>query len=161
MSLRFDKLLLQIVGASFVVVSPVSATAAPSLCKADEVTQWSCVTRRKIYSVCASADIGTTAGYLQYRVGQPSKVEFSYPTTPQHPKGLFHFYLGGRGASLIFSNAGYEYWLGDDVQGKAQINVLQGKRSVASVACASSSTPSMSNTSTLNKFKAIGIDDYR
>src|ERR1700741_4134038 len=57
------------------------ASHANSLCAKDERIIFSCPIKRpaKIVSVCASKDLTSDRGYIQYRFGLPEKVELEYP----------------------------------------------------------------------------------
>src|SRR6266480_5829555 len=52
-----------------------------SLCTKDERVVFSCPVKRpaKIVSVCASKDLTSEHGYLQYRFGLPGKIELEFP----------------------------------------------------------------------------------
>src|SRR5213592_3963102 len=52
-----------------------------SLCAKDERIIFSCPIKRpaKIVSVCASKDLTSDRGYIQYRFGLPDKVELEFP----------------------------------------------------------------------------------
>lgn len=83
-------------------VAAVSAHAAkpapqsPSLCAPDERILFTCTAEPGIYSVCASANLSRSSGYLQYRSGRdPLSVEFEYPKQKIHPMDLFAFSVKG------------------------------------------------------------------
>src|SRR5436190_23805674 len=54
---------------------------ANSLCAKDERVIFSCPIKRpaKTVSVCASKDLTSDRGYIQYRFGLPAKVELEFP----------------------------------------------------------------------------------
>jgi hypothetical protein len=56
-----------------------TASAAVTLCTTQEKVIFSCSTDTNIVSVCASHDLSTSKGYLQYRLGRIGKVEHSIP----------------------------------------------------------------------------------
>jgi hypothetical protein len=92
-----------------------AAGAAPSLCTADEAVLFSCRTAtKKFISVCAAKDLAPGRGYLQYRFGQPEKIELSVPADKSVPPpgsvvaGNLMF-SGGGGAYLRFKATGYDY----------------------------------------------------
>src|SRR4051794_2514507 len=62
-------------------VTTAIALQANSLCAKDERIIFSCPIKRpaKIVSVCASRDLTSDRGYLQYRFGLPYKVELEFP----------------------------------------------------------------------------------
>src|SRR6266404_2428089 len=64
-----------------------------TLCAQDERVIFSCPVKRpaKIVSVCASKDLSSDRGYLQYRFGLPGKVELEYPKDRQGTQRKFHY----------------------------------------------------------------------
>ena len=106
-----------------------------SLCNTGETTVWSCLAKNKIYSLCKSNDLDAENGYLQYRVASSKKIIFQYPKEVRHPKGYFEFYLQPHGASLSFTNEGYEYLLTEDIKGGAIINVQKNAESISNIIC--------------------------
>lgn len=70
------------------------AAEPPSLCTPAESTYFTCSTGIKIISMCASQDLSSTSGTLQYRFGTPDgKVELAFPSVPSHPSKAFKAYL--------------------------------------------------------------------
>ncbi|MFO1431963.1 MAG: hypothetical protein U1F76_17785 [Candidatus Competibacteraceae bacterium] len=87
--------------------------AVESLCSAAEAVIFSCPTRQKIVSVCASKDLSATTGYMQYRFGPKGAPEIVYPQSKEHPRnytesGVLTF-AGGGGAYLRFKKEQYGY----------------------------------------------------
>lgn len=84
-----------------------------TLCYAHEDIYFSCDTGKKIISVCASGNIKSNRGYVQYRAGQPNSIELEYPNKPYPPKGLFSIsdIIGGNLSSvhLKFESNKYNY----------------------------------------------------
>lgn len=94
------------------------------LCSKDEITLWSCKTTKRAFSLCSS-QVGTrTTGYLQYRVANAGKVTFTYPRMKAPPRGFFKYqsFTNG-GASVEFTNNGYNYELIDPLRGNSFILV--------------------------------------
>jgi hypothetical protein len=89
---------------------PVEAYRGKTLCEAGEAVVWSCNAKTRTISVCASKELTATTGYIQYRAGNPGKVELTYPAAKVHPRGRFTagFYPQGN-TSLDFRNGGYAY----------------------------------------------------
>jgi hypothetical protein len=56
-----------------------TAFAADTLCTTQEIIIFSCSTGTNIVSVCASHELSTSKGYMQYRFGRIGKVEQSIP----------------------------------------------------------------------------------
>jgi hypothetical protein len=135
----------------------LSAIAQPSLCTQGEITEWSCTAKKKIYSLCASKDLGAATGYMQYRAGKASKTEFVFPERLEHPKGNFRLVLQAKGVMLSFSNAGYEYAIYEPLAGSTRIDVanVQGSK-VADVTC-NSATDTLTLTTTMERFERLGI----
>ena len=135
---------------------PLVATATESHCTAIESVIWSCSSNNKIYSVCASKNLGASTGYMQYRVGYLRKPDFLYPEKPQHPKSFFNFELLNRAARLNFTNVKFHYEITDQLIGESYIDVTKNEKPVATVTC-SDSTQTLTDTTSINLFKAIGI----
>lgn len=133
-----------------------SSFAVPSLCTKEEVTEWSCAARGKVYSLCASADRSPATNYMQYRVGKNNKLEFSFPELREQPKGHFLLRLAPRGASLSFTNKGYEYLVYEPLAGPTTIHVSKDQTPVGSVTCGSA-TDTLTLTETQNRFRLLGI----
>jgi hypothetical protein len=133
-----------------------SSYGQTSLCKPDEQTIWSCNKGEKAYSVCASGDLGSSSGYMQYRAGKSSDIELIYPKDLEHPKGVFVFSIQPRGTSLAFENEGFEYIVYESIMGDTTITVIQAGRERASIQC-DASTETLTLTTTINQLKAVGI----
>jgi len=121
-----------------------AAGTAPSHCSADEKVIFSCkIAKAKVISLCASATLDGTSGYLQYRfgpLGQPA--ELVYPATKDHPKTHFKSgtlsYSGGGGAYLEFFNNDFEYVVYTGVgRGweKEGLDVLKAGKQVSNLRC--------------------------
>jgi len=96
-------------------ISYASAYAAATLCSSAEEDVFSCHTAtNKIISVCASKDLASDRGYLQYRFGLPDKVEVAVPAdrsvAPANSalSGTLVF-SGGGGDYLRFKAGEYDY----------------------------------------------------
>lgn len=90
------------------------AFAADSHCLPEEETVFSCAAGNKVISICASKDISTTSGYMQYRFGALNAVEITIPETKEHPKknveaGTFSTANGGRTGHIRFKKGEYGY----------------------------------------------------
>lgn len=94
-----------------VMAAPVQAQG--TLCTKQEKVAFSCPVGKKIVSLCASADLSETSGYVQYRYGTKDKVELVYPDTLSHPRAHFEFgsndYTGGHTDYYLFNNNGVDY----------------------------------------------------
>jgi hypothetical protein len=119
--------------------SPSQAAAFPSsdqtslqpntLCTKSERVIFSCPVkhRAKIVSVCASKNLTSERGYLQYRFGLPGKVELEYPKERNGTQEKFHYMHYFRAqfdlTSISFTIDGYEYSVFDDYNGEEKPTV--------------------------------------
>ena len=119
--------------ASPVLVSPSNQVAASAqgknlqvntLCAKDERVIFACVLKQpaKIVSVCASKNVTSETGYLQYRFGLPGKVELEFPKdrTGTQQKFEYNHYFRARVdlTEINFSVDGVSYSVFDDYQGE-------------------------------------------
>jgi hypothetical protein len=127
-------------GESRIALSVASATAGASgqhaaqqpntLCAKDERIIFSCPVKRpaKIVSLCASKDLTSDRGYLQYRFGLPGKFELEYPKDPHGTQQKFQYshYFRARFemTSINFTIDGYEYSVFDDYNGEEKPAVI-------------------------------------
>jgi len=105
--------------------APQAVTLQPdSLCARDERIIFSCPVKRpaKIVSVCASKDLTSDRGYLQYRFGLPGKIELEYPKERQGTQQKFHYTHYFRAqfdmTEIGFTIDGYEYSVFNDYNGE-------------------------------------------
>lgn len=132
------------------------ADAAPeSFCTGRETIVFACRSGAKLVSVCASADISASSGYLQYRFGKPGAgaIELTLPKDERLPPasatGENVGFSGGGGSWLRFVNGNHSYvvysgigrW-GQDGQTleKEGIRVENKGKSVADLACSGAVT---------------------
>lgn len=135
----------------------LGAIAQTGLCTQGETTEWSCTAKKKTYALCASKDLGAETGYMQYRAGRGSKTEFVFPERREHPKGHFRLALQAKGVMFSFSNAGYEYAIYEPLAGSTHIDVANSQGTqVADVTC-DSATDTLTLTTTMERFKGLGI----
>lgn len=134
-----------------------NTNATDLFCSKSEIEIWSCTKNEKIYTICASKDLGAEEGYLQYRVVKSGKTEFTYPSKKIHPKGLFSFYLLPRGAGIFFKNQEYGYSINELLTGETYIEVDKNESSIAEIKC-NNATSTLTQTSLQNYFKEIGIN---
>ncbi|MBS0586901.1 MAG: hypothetical protein JSS37_02860 [Proteobacteria bacterium] len=91
------------------------AWAAESHCREQERIVFSCSLGKKTVSVCASADLSATGGYLQYRFGQKGGLELAFPDLTQATPAASHvqartlMFAGGGGGYLRFVNGTHHY----------------------------------------------------
>lgn len=93
----------------------VPAWAAESHCRAQEHIIFSCSVGKKTVSVCASADLSATTGYLQYRFGPKGALELVFPdmtqasTAASYVQARTLMFAGGGGGYLRFINGAHQY----------------------------------------------------
>jgi hypothetical protein len=103
---------MAMLGLAYSISFPAFAT--DSHCNAQEQTVFSCSLGKKMVSVCASKDISSTKGYLQYRFGPLKVPELLFPASTEASdrsimrSGVYMF-SGGGGAYLRFINGPYHY----------------------------------------------------
>lgn len=97
---------------------------AGTLCSTGERVIFSCPIRRpaKIVSLCASKDLTSERGYVQYRFGLPGKIELEYPKERTGTQQKFHYSHYFRAqvdlTEISFTNEGYEYQITDAYNGE-------------------------------------------
>jgi hypothetical protein len=101
----------------------VQALPANTLCATNERVIFSCpVKTAKIVSVCASKDLTSEHGYLQYRFGLPGKIELEFPKDRAGTQAKFqytHYFRAKVDLTEInFTIKGYEYQIFDDYNGE-------------------------------------------
>jgi hypothetical protein len=116
----------------------VNSLQPNTLCAKDERVIFSCPVKRpaKIVSVCASKDLTSEQGYLQYRFGLPGKIELEYPKDRKGTQEKFQYthYFRARFelTSINFKLDGYEYSVFDDYNGEEKPEISsQGVRVAA------------------------------
>ena len=103
---------------------PPGGLQAGTLCARDERIIFSCPIRRpaKIVSLCASKDLTSERGYLQYRFGLPGKIELEFPQDRTATRQKFHYTHYFRAqvdlTEITFTINGYEYQITDDYNGE-------------------------------------------
>jgi len=100
--------------------SAVPALAkTPSHCSPSERIIYSCQIKdsAKVVSLCASKQLNSQSGYLQYRFGRPGRVELEFPKERQNSQEQFryahYFRFQVDRTELSFKNNGFEYVLYD------------------------------------------------
>src|SRR5882724_1302183 len=95
-----------------------------TLCAKTERVIFSCPVKRpaKIVSLCASKDLTSDRGYLQYRFGVPAKIELEFPQSKTGTQQKFQYTHYFRAqvdlTEISFSSNGYEYQITDDYNGE-------------------------------------------
>jgi hypothetical protein len=133
----------------FLICSFSTTFAAETLCTDGEVLVFTCQMSKKIASVCASPQIGPDVGYLQYRFGEPDKIELTLPSVETPPaksaqSGTWSF-AGGGGAYLRFTgNDSIDYFVYSAIgkwgkhgaiQDVSGISVQQNGKTIQNIKC--------------------------
>jgi hypothetical protein len=125
---------------------------------ADEQTIWTGTKDQKIFSLCASANLGPTTGYMQYRAGTAGDIQFKDPATLQNPHGIFSYSDGGaHRAEVDFSNGGYWYSISEQDDGSEtdiDVTLPSGKTSTIVLDKASNT---LAPESTSDLFQKLGL----
>jgi hypothetical protein len=141
--------------ALFASIAPARA-ADTTLCQAREKVVWSCHAAKKTYSLCASADLSASKGYLQYRAGSADKLEFTFPATREHPAARFQYAPAPHGGWLSFSNADISYTIYGDALRLPEISIEKDGAHLATVRCKDETGDLLSNA-TLDLFAETGL----
>lgn len=117
-------------------------SAEKAACPAPQRAVFACSTGAKQVSVCASPDLDTTAGTLQYRYGRPERLELALPEAGSDWRAATRagtlMFSGGGGAHVAFERAPYRYTVYSAAgRGWAQSGVVVEKagRRIASLRC--------------------------
>jgi hypothetical protein len=140
--MRIPTLLSAAIAGSLVAAGALKSSTAASqgaglqagtLCAKDERVIFSCPIKRpaRIVSLCASKDLASDRGYLQYRFGLPEKVELEFPkerTGTQQKFQYSHYFRAQVDMTEIgFSLNGYQYQITDDYNGEEKpAQTIQG-----------------------------------
>jgi len=95
-----------------------------TLCARDERVIFGCILKQpaRIVSVCASKNLTSETGYLQYRFGVPGKIELEFPKdrTGTQQKFEYSHYFRARVdlTEINFTVDGVSYSVFDDYQGE-------------------------------------------
>ena len=107
-----------------VAITRLASPPSNTLCTKDERVIFSCPVKRpaKIVSLCASKDLTSDRGYLQYRFGLPGKIELEYPKDRQGTQQKFQYMHYFRAqvdeTEISFQINGYEYQIFDTYNGE-------------------------------------------
>ena len=105
-------------------LSEPKAQPPVTLCAKDERIIFSCPVKKpaKIVSICASKDLTSERGYLQYRFGVPGKIELEFPKDRKGTQEKFQYTHYFRAqfdtTSINFTIDGFEYSVFDDYNGE-------------------------------------------
>ena len=118
--------------------------ADETLCAPHEDIYFSCKLQdtEKMVSVCASKNDTPDTGYVQYRYGNKSKLDFLYPKEKIPPRNKFSFVdvsrlAEGRGSHLKFSSGNFKYIVSNALA-PGEIYVVKGDKKVFDKVCAGS-----------------------
>jgi hypothetical protein len=130
------------------------ANAADSHCSDQEQIVFSCSLGKKIVSVCASAELTPSSGYLQYRFGAKSALELILPASrdSNQKKTILAntlMFAGGGGGYLRFMNGRYQYVvytaIGRGWGTKEGVLVKKGAKQIANLKCQDIPTSQLGN----------------
>ena len=116
------------------------AAHAAGLCTVEETTVFSCELKQnhKVVSLCASKSFTEQDSFLQYRFGQPSKIELAYPKELKDSLARFGYddYSRPDLSTFIvgFDNGGYRYELMETTEGGSDDSTTTRKLVVTSLA---------------------------
>ena len=129
---------------SLISLSLASPTlVAETLCTQQETVEFNCSTGKKLISVCASKDLSTDKGYLQYRFGPKGAKEIQVPDAKNHPNPLVKSgtlsVTDGEGAYLRFLKGDFRYVVytakGKTLGKKSGVAVEEGDKLIANIKC--------------------------
>jgi hypothetical protein len=130
------------------------ANAADSHCNEQEQIVFSCSLGKKIVSVCASAELTPSSGYLQYRFGAKNALELILPASrnsAQKETILANtlMFAGGGGGYLRFINGHYQYVvytaIGRGWGTKEGVLVKKGAKQIVNLKCQDIPTSQLGN----------------
>ncbi|MFM0168380.1 hypothetical protein PQR33_03415 [Paraburkholderia sediminicola] len=118
--MNFTKFLYLLLAFILFAETTLIASARPrdeeSLCVGAEDVYFTCELEgvRKTVSICAARNTSPDNGYVQYRYGTKSKIDFKYPLARLPPRGRISLVdvsrlAEGMGTHLKFKNDDYEY----------------------------------------------------
>jgi hypothetical protein len=96
-----------------------------SLCPRQEKVLFSCSIEGKILSLCGSADLSDSSGYLKYQFGvgyaDRQNLELVYPRANMRPRDAFAGLIDEHASYLQFSVGSYVYTVYQEVQADPSI----------------------------------------
>jgi predicted transcriptional regulator len=110
-------------GVAIGLFTAASAVHAAGLCRPSEVTVFNCDLKenKKIVSMCASKDLSSTRGFLQYRYGNNRKIELKFPGDLKNSRdqiGYDEYSRPDLSAFIVgFDNGGYRYEISETTEG--------------------------------------------
>jgi hypothetical protein len=131
---------------SALVGTDVGPGAGKHLCIPGEQVLFACSTSKgKLVSLCASADLSKTAGWIEYRFGTPKKAELTFPTHRDGSRTAFTWghevYVNSEAFIVYFENGGYTYQvfdndtLGSGHQNGSGVAIEKDGKQVSIVSC--------------------------
>ena len=117
--------------------------AADTHCTNKETVVFNCSTGKKIISVCASKELTSAKGYMQYRFGAKGKAEIQVPAVQNHPNPLVQSgnlsIANGEGAYLRFLKGDFRYVVytaeSGDLGKKSGVAVEESGKLIANIKC--------------------------
>jgi hypothetical protein len=113
-----------------------------SLCADTEDSLFSCATKTRFISLCASKNLSVTSGTMQYRVEKEGKLEFTFPENNVQPSTVFFNGTDGFGranlSSIVFHNGEYSYLLytiHDKFIPYSGVEIQRGEKLISALTC--------------------------
>lgn len=109
----------------------------PTLCESGENVIWSCKRNKRTYSFCASSEVSSESGYIQYRAGSPGSLELVFPKNKVPPEGLFEYQMGPQGnESIEFKVGEYRYYYLKPLRdSNTEVLVEKSSETISSFSC--------------------------
>lgn len=146
------------------IVSSPLVHAEDSLCESGEEVLFSCLTSKRMASICASSNLSKSSGYIKYRYGSPGRVEFEFPKGSEHPSQVFKFesiyFAHGVVAVLDFTNGAYAYTVAhesDRAHDERAIVVARNGKQVSKLMCRDKFVGELVLDATIARFRDAGV----
>lgn len=110
-------------GILLALVTLTSSAHAAGLCRPNEATVFNCDIKesKKIVSICASNDLASDRGYIQYRYGTPNKIDLEFPKDLKNSRSEFGYdeYSRPDLSTFVvgFKNGSYRYEISETTEG--------------------------------------------
>lgn len=139
-------------------IANTQLVASTSHCNANENVVFSCSTGKKVVSVCASKNINSKSGYLQYRFGKLGAPEALIPSNPESFRSAVNVFEDMTTSVITFKNGQFSYEILRQmmhVNSDIYLNISNKGKSIATLTCKEDSLL-IDNVDKFD-FKKIGI----
>lgn len=117
-------------------IANTQLVANTSHCSTNENVVFSCSTGKKVVSVCASKNINSKSGYMQYRFGKLGSPEALIPLKPENFRSFVSAWEINTGKNFIyglnFKNGDISYNL---EMGNGTLGIFNKDKEIASLTC--------------------------